>query len=487
VKPERRIASGTGVVDFLKSLDPETRRNGIELLAEQERDALDRAWREWAHAGQLSPPGNWSTWVIKAGRGFGKTLAGAQWLTGLVAAHPGAPLRFALVGATLEDARRVMVEGNSGLIEVAGPWIADWHASLGRLSFTTGASAQLFSGATPHLLRGPEHHYAWCDELAKWDKGRECWDMLQLGLRLGSTPRALVTTTPRSGSVLGAIMDEPDTVVTGGPTRANPHLPQSWKARVERLYAGTRLGRQELDGEVLPDAAGALWTVELIERCRVPPRHGEGDHPKGGGGAQATNLTPASSNSAEGAPPPRRFATRSPSPGGGGFQKVLIAVDPPSGDGTCGIVACAREGSGDTSVAHVLADHSVTGRSPEGWAAAVAAAARAHGTCQVVAEQNQGGKMIRAVLHTADPGLRVKLVNATAGKVTRAEPVSHLFEAGRAFLHGKMPELEAQLLGFIAGGGYEGPGNSPDRADAMVWGLTELMLGTRREPKIWSV
>jgi phage terminase large subunit-like protein len=138
-------------------------------------------------------------------------------------------------------------------------------------------------------------------------------------------------------------------------------------------------------------------------------------------------------------------------------------------------------------VAHVLADHSVTGRSPEGWAAAVAAAARAHGTCQVVAEQNQGGKMIRAVLHTADAGLRVKLVNATAGKVTRAEPVSHLFEAGRAFLHGKMPELEAQLLGFIAGGGYEGPGHSPDRADAMGWGLTELMLGTRREPKIWSV
>jgi len=483
--PRRRIAPGTGVAEFLKSLDPERRRDGIELLAEQERDALDREWSEWAHDGQLEPGstdsgGEWSTWVIKAGRGFGKTLAGAQWITGLVATQ--APLRFALVGATLEDARRVMVEGKSGLLEVAGAWIAEWHASLGRLSFTTGASAQLFSGATPHLLRGPEHHYAWCDELAKWDKAQECWDMLQLGLRLGPHPRALVTTTPRSGSVLQAIMDEPDTVVTGGPTRANPHLPSSWKARVERLYAGTRLGRQELDGELLPDAAGALWTVELIERCRVPLRHGEGDHPRDGGGESRPHVTPIEDAS------PLRLPTAATSPPGRGpFTRTLVAVDPPSGDGTCGIVACAREGSGDTSIAHVLADHSVTARTPEGWAAAVAAAAQAHGTVEVVAETNQGGKMIAAILHTADPGLKVKAVHAHAGKTARAEPVSHLFEAGRARLHGKMPELEAQLLGLIAGGGYEGPGHSPDRADAMVWGITELMLGRRGEPKVWRV
>jgi phage terminase large subunit-like protein len=232
--PQRRIPPGTGVLPFLKSLDPAARRRGIRLLPEAELEALDRAWEAWAHDGQLEPGateagGAWSTWVIKAGRGFGKTLAGAQWVTGLVATRPHAPLRFALVGATMEDARRVMIEGKSGLIEVAGAWVADWHASLGRLSFTTGASAQLFSGATPHLLRGPEHHYAWCDELAKWGKAEECWDMLQLGLRLGSHPRALVTTTPRAGSVLGAIMQDPDTVVTGGPTRANPHLPRNWQ------------------------------------------------------------------------------------------------------------------------------------------------------------------------------------------------------------------------------------------------------------------
>jgi phage terminase large subunit-like protein len=272
MKPRRYLSPDLDIVEYLGSLEPGWRSRALAMLPEHIGDALDRAWSEWAHDGQLEPPGNWSTWVIKAGRGFGKTLAGAQWVTGLIATEE--PLRFALVGATLEDARRVMVEGKSGLIEVAGQWIAEWHASLGRLTFTTGASAQLFSGATPHLLRGPEHHYAWCDELAKWDKARECWDMLQLGLRLGRHPRALVTTTPRSGqgsgSVLQAIMDEPDTVVTGGPTYANPHLPSSWKSRVERLYAGTRLGRQELDGEIIPDAAGALWTVELIERCRIP-------------------------------------------------------------------------------------------------------------------------------------------------------------------------------------------------------------------------
>jgi phage terminase large subunit-like protein len=196
--------------------------------------------------------------------------------------------------------------------------------------------------------------------------------------------------------------------------------------------------------------------VELIERCRIPPRAclGEGDHPEDGGGAPA-------------------------------FSRTLVAVDPPSGDGTCGIVACAREGDGGQAVGHVLADHSVSGRSPEGWAAAVAAAAAAHGTDEIVAEANQGGNMVKAVLHTADPGLRVKLVNASTGKAARAEPIAHLFEAGRAKLRGRMPALEAQLLGLIAGGGYEGPGPSPDRADAMVWGLSELMLGQRRGPRVW--
>jgi phage terminase large subunit-like protein len=243
---------------------------------------------------------------------------------------------------------------------------------------------------------------------------------------------------------------------------------------VERLYAGTRLGRQELEGELLADAAGALWTVELIERCRVGPLRLAtlGTSPVNGGGtAQSSPVYGGGVRTAD---------------GGGRFTRTLIAVDPPVGDGTCGIIACAREGSGDGAIAHILADHSVTARSPEGWAgaAAAAAAAKAHGTIEVVAEENQGGKMVKSVLHTADPNLRVRLVRAHAGKTTRAEPVAHLFEAGRVLLHRRFPELEAQLLGLIAGGKYEGPGRSPDRADAMVWGLTELMLGVRAEPRV---
>ncbi len=496
MKPARKLAPGIGIVDLLKSLAPAERRRAIGLLGPQERDTLDRAWEEWAHEGQLAPQGDWSTWVIKAGRGFGKTRAGAEWIAARIA--EGGPLRIALVGATLDDARRVMVEGRSGLLEVAGAWVTEWHASLGRLRFRTGAEAVLFTGHTPHLLRGPEHHYAWCDELAKWEQGRDTWDMLQLGLRLGARPRAIVTTTPRAGSVLGEIMKDPGTVVTGGPTRANPHLPRAWHERVHRLYAGTRLGRQELDGEDLPDVPGALWTVELIERCRIPPRHGEGDREAVEGAL--------GQRSACGEPPPPSATSpvngggsESPcsSPSGGGvraadggglsFTRTLIAVDPPVRDGTCGIIACAREGAGDTAIAHVLADHSVIARRPEGWAGAVAAAAEAHGTHEVVAEANQGGEMVKAVLHTADPGLRVRMVNARLSKTARAEPVAHLFEAGRALLHGKMPELEAQLLGMIAGGDYEGPGQSPDRADAMVWGLTELMLNQRRVPRVWVV
>ena len=478
MKRQRKLPRGTNIVAFLSSLNAETRRRAIALLSEEDREALDRAWHAWAHAGQLAPPGEWSTWVIKAGRGFGKTLAGAQWLTARIAEE--ADLRIALVGATLDDARRVMVEGNSGLLTVAAPWIEEWEPSLRRLRFRGGSQAALFSGNTPRFLRGPEHHYAWCDELAKWERGQESWDMLQLGLRLGPHPRAIVTTTPRPGPVLTGIIADPATVVTGGPTRANPHLARAWHERVERLYAGTRLGRQELDGELLPDAAGALWTVELIEKCRVPNPHRNGEvvrRSRDGG----VGCSPSDAALKEGNRPLRPAGT---SPSRGGFTRTLIAVDPPSGDGTCGIVACAREGGGDGAIAHVLADHSVTARSPEGWARAVAAAAGAHGTIEVVAEANQGGKMVKAVLAAADPRLRVKLVHASTGKTTRAEPVAHLCEAGRVRLHGRMPELEAELLGMIAGGGYEGPGQSPDRADAMVWGVSEVMR-ERAEVGVW--
>ncbi len=506
-KPET-LPPDTDPCAYLKSLKGEARRRALFSLGEQALETVDGYWQGWSHEGQrppeTCPDGTpWSTWVLMAGRGFGKTRAGAEWIVEAVAAAGASDrpdIAIALVGATLDEARRVMVEGRSGLIEVAGAWVREWNPSLRRLTFRTGAAATLFSGASPEQLRGPEHHLAWCDELAKWEKPGETWDMLQLGLRLGPRPRALVTTTPRPGPHLERIMAEPGVVKTSGTSFANPHLSDAWKRSAAARYAGTRLGRQELNGELLPDTPGALWSVELLEKCRAPeflPGTGRGTAGTAVEGEPCQVLSPLR----------QPAAATSPSRGGSApapFTRLVIAVDPPTGDGTCGIVACAKDAA---ERAHVLADHSVTGRTPEGWSTAVAAAAHmwsntplpfreregptakrweGEGTppipIQIVAESNQGGEMVRSVLRTADRSLRVKLVQARHGKADRASPVAMLFESGKVTLHGRFPDLEAQLCGLIAGGAYEGPGPSPDRADAMVWALTELML-SKEKPK----
>jgi phage terminase large subunit-like protein len=458
------------------------------MLGEEERDALDRHWPGWAHPGQLAPAGDWRVWVLMAGRGFGKTLAGAHWVAAAMRADDR--LSVALVAATIDEARAVMVEGRSGLLGVAGDLVDDWSPSRRLLRFRGGATATLFSGASPDRLRGPEHHIAWCDELAKWREPGDTWDNLQLGLRLGPRPRALVTTTPRPGPVLRRIMAESGCIATRGATRDNPHLPPAYLGAVERLYAGTRLGRQEMEGELLAEG-GALWTPETLEACRLsdPPRtrSGRGTVAEGdGGGAAAKGATKAGEDGACGYDPPAGFADPLPRDElgrdrEGEFTRTVIGVDPPSGDGTCGIVACAVDGHG---IGHILADHSVTARSPEGWARAVADAARVHRAGGVVAERNQGGKMVAAVLRAADPALPVRLVHASDGKAARAQPIALLFEAGRVRLHGRMPALEAELLGLVAGAPYQGPGTSPDRADAMVWALTDLMLGRAGVPSV---
>jgi phage terminase large subunit-like protein len=489
----RRVPSADELRARFERLSPAQRARLLASLGTDDARRLESDWALWAHAGQSAPDENWRTWIIMAGRGFGKTRAGAEWVRAIATAVPGA--RIALVAASLQEARRILVEGRSGLIEVAGDIIQVYRASERRLDFVNGSTAFVYSGASPEALRGPEHHFAWCDELAKWRRPGETWDMLQLGLRLGDHPRALVTTTPRPGPVLRRIMESRGTVVTGGPTRANPHLPAAFVEAMAEQYAGTRLGRQELEGELLTDVEGALWTVELLERVRVPApplaMRGAGDGAQRGGGAEAVpqsatlRFAPDPSTAFGGPPPPASW--------GRSYVRIVVGVDPPASSGTCGIVVCARDGAG---IAHVLADHSVTGRPPEAWARAVAAAAEVHGATTVVAERNQGGEMVRAVLRAADADLPVRLVHASIGKSARAEPVHALFEAGKVRLHGCFPELEAELRGLIAGGGYErvawpgsgpgsvsgagGPGASPDRADAMVWALTELMLGVRR-------
>ncbi|HEY0625461.1 MAG TPA: terminase family protein [Allosphingosinicella sp.] len=412
----------------------------LRAMTPKEVLRFDASFEQWRHAGQAPPRAEgWRTWLMLAGRGYGKTRAGAEWITRL-ANQRLRPVRIALVGANPEEVRKVMIEGESGLLAVGDNYGCRprWEPGLGRLRWRGGSEACIYSGADPDSLRGPQHHYAWCDEIAKWQRPEEAWTNLQLTLRLGERPRALVTTTPRPIPLLKAI--EADTalcVTTRGRTADNAHLPESFVEAMVATYGGTRLGRQELDGETLEDADGALWSRKLIERSRQS-------------GTLARD-----------------------------YVRIVIGVDPPAsahGD-ACGIVAV---GLGRDGIGYVIGDHTVAGRTPEGWATAVADAYALHDADRVVAEKNNGGEMVESVLRAADAGLPVRLVHASRGKAARAEPVAALFEKGKARFAGRFPELEDELAGMTAGGGYDGPGRSPDRADAMVWALTELMLKKER-------
>ena len=436
-----------GPIKALAALDEETARFLIAHAAERDLETLDADWQSWAHDGQRPEREEWRQWIIMAGRGFGKTRAGAEYVWAFARANPGAAI--ALVGATAQEARAVMVEGRSGLMAVARAderAAMQWRPSLRRLTFPNRAVATLYSAANPDGLRGPEHHLAWCDELAKWRRAEAAWRNLRLGLRLGTAagagrPRALITTTPRAVPLLKRLLADPETAVSRGASRANPHVDPDFVAAVEAEHEGTRFGRQELEGELLDDLEGALWSWALIERSRCAP--------------------PAAET----------------------LVRTVIGVDPPaSARGTCGIIACARDAAG---IGYVLADCSVTGAGPEGWARAVAAAARSWGADRVVAEANQGGEMVESVLRGAAAGLPVTRVHASRGKAARAEPVMTAFEAGRARLAGRFPALEDELTGLVYGGDYQGPGGSPDRADAMVWALTQLVVkAARPAPRI---
>jgi phage terminase large subunit-like protein len=425
MKPDLRT-----LIRFLATLSPEGQATVVAGLPEAVRRAVIEAWDVWALEGQLPPLGDWRVWLIRAGRGFGKTRAGAEWVHDYVRRVPEA--RIALVGATLAEVQRVMVQGPSGVIAVArDDEPLRWSATKGEVRWPSGAVATVYSSEAPESLRGPEHHLAWCDELAKWRYGEETWDNLQLTMRLGDGPRVLVTTTPRATTLMKRVMTLPDGVETRGNTRDNPYVPGSFVAAMVAEYGGKRLGRQELDGELIEDVAGALWSRALLERQRV-------------------REAPAA-------------------------VRVVVGVDPPAGIGgdACGIVAVAKGADGH---AYVLEDASVANASPEGWARAVAGCAGRHAADRVVAEGNQGGEMVRSVLRSAQATLPVRIVHARHGKVTRAEPVVALYETGRAWHVGAFAALEDELCGLVKGGRYEGPGRSPDRADACVWAMTELML-----------
>ncbi|NML09939.1 DNA-packaging protein [Sphingobium sp. AR-3-1] len=427
---------------FLAGDDRRARAAILKRLDGASAERLEREWLYLARPAQLPPPGDWRIWLMMAGRGFGKTRAGAEWVRGIAEADPQA--RIALVGATLGEARSVMVEGASGLLAIAPWWNRPAYApALRKLTWPNGAVASLFGAAEPEGLRGPQFSHGWADEIAKWAGGEAAWHNLMMGLRLGDAPRVLATTTPRPVPLVRALVarDGADVVVTRGRTAENvAHLADGFVDAMTASYGGTRLGRQELDGELIEEVEGALWTRLLVERCRVA-------HVPGA------------------------------------LSRVVVAVDPPASAGgdACGIVVAGVGGDGR---AYVIADASVAGQSPEGWARAVAAAALVHDADRVVAEANNGGAMVESVLRAAEAAMPVKLVHASRGKVARAEPVAALYEAGRVMHRGAFPALEDEMCGLIAGGGYVGPGRSPDRADALVWALTELMLGKRGEARV---
>ena len=428
----------------MAGMSPDQLREFLDKCGPRGVLLLDAAFDLWASEGQLPPAGeSWRVWLMMAGRGFGKTRAGAEWINNLA---QGSAKRIALVAASIDEARNVMVEGVSGILNIARKQRTrvTWEPSRGRLTWQKGTVAQLFSGDNADGLRGPEHHVAWCDELAKWRQADEAWNNLQMGLRAGPRPRALVTTTPRPISLLTRIKADNWTVATGGRTRDNVSLPKAFIEVMMATYAKTRIGRQELDGELIEDVEGSLWPRALIERCRdeMPAR----------------------------------------------FDRVVVGVDPPAGPSpgsgragdACGIVVCGRLGE----KYYVLADESVAGLGADVWARAVVVAAARWRADKVIAEANNGGTMVAEVLRIADHGLAPKLVHASRGKVARAEPIAMLFEAGRAFFCGGFPELEDELAGLQIGGGYDGPTRSPDRADAMVWAMNELSQARASVPRI---
>lgn len=460
----------------LLALPQAARLRRMRRLSEQQRRLLAYHWDLWGRADQKPPPGDWSTWLIMAGRGFGKTRAGAEWVRA-VACDPAA--RIALVAANLGEARAVMVEGESGIMAVCPPGqVPLFEPSLRRLVWPNGAEATVFSAQEPEALRGPQHSHAWCDEIGKWDQAGEravrAWDNLLLGLRLGEHPRVLATTTPRAVPLVRRLVAAESTMIVQGSSDANrDNLPARFLTAMHKEFGGTTLGRQELDGEMLAEVEGALWSRALLEVCRITPPLLQGRGPGGG-------VCNGSPDSPHPNPSPKEEGLLLP------HRRVVIGVDPPasaSGD-ACGIIVAALLEGGNAAV---LADCSVEKASPERWARAVAGAAQAWQADRVVAEANQGGAMVASVLRAADISLPVKLVHASRGKVARAEPVAALYEAGRVKHAGLFARVEDELCGLMAGGGYEGPGRSPDRADALVWALTELMLGRKSEPRILSM
>jgi phage terminase large subunit-like protein len=391
------------------------------------REQILKEWAIVARDSQWEPPGDWRTWMLKCGRGFGKTRSGAEWVKSKI--EDGTYGRIALVGPTAADVRDVMIEGESGILAISRPeFFPKYEPSKRRLTWPNGAIATAFSAEEPNRLRGPQHDAAWCDELGSW-KYAETWDMLMMGLRLGKDPRTCVTTTPKPSVLVKKLIKDPTTLVVGGSTFENrQNLTEYWFDTIVKQYEGTRLGLQELEGIVLEDNPDAFWQPSMLEKLRVK---------------KAPEL-----------------------------KRIVVAVDPAVTSGEdadeTGIVVAGIGVDGD---GYVLADRSCR-MSPNDWARRVVIAYDEFEAERVVAEVNNGGDLVKSILMTVSKKLSYKPVRASKGKRARAEPVAALYEQGRVHHVGFHADLESQMCEYTPDG-FQG---SPDRVDALVWALTELML-----------
>lgn len=432
------------VAESLASLPESDREMLLSELTEQQNRDLLTDWHFWARPSQLRPGTvgaqlqrvDWRYWLVQAGRGFGKTRTGAETVREWV--NEGMK-RIALVGPTAADTRDVMIEGESGILSCFPPEARpDYEPSKRRLTWPNGAMATAYSADEPERLRGPQHDAAWCDEIAAW-RFPEAWDNLLFGLRIGQDPRAVITTTPKPVKLIKDIIGDPNTVITRGSSYDNRgNLAPAFFDSIIRKYEGTRLGRQELLAELLEDIPGALWTRKLIDAARITRDEFDRNRDK--------------------------------------LLRIVVAIDPavtsnPDSDET-GIVVV-----GLTRAMHVLVIEDLSCReTPLGWARIAIAALKANRGDRIVGEVNNGGDLVAANIRSVNPNVPFRAVRASRGKALRAEPVAALYEQGRVHHVGALTTLEDQMCGWTP----QGTERSPDRLDALVWGVTELLIDTEQ-------
>jgi len=410
---------------LIASLSDAERKAWVSSLTKEQAAALRWEWAFFARPEQLAPEGNWDTWLILSGRGWGKSRTGAEWVRSL--AESGKAKRIALVGATAADVRDVMIEGESGIMSICPPWDRPlYEPSKRRITWPNGAMATAYSADEPDRLRGPQHDAAWCDEIAAWRYG-EAWDQLRFGLRLGDRPQTVVTTTPRPTQMIRDLIKHKTTVVTKGSTYDNRmNLAPTFFSQIISKYEGTRIGRQELHAELLDDVQGALWQHADIDKCRV-------------------STVPL-------------------------LRRAVVAIDPAVTSGEhsdeTGIIVA---GIDEKRQGYVIAD--LSGQySPGEWAKVAVDAYYKYDADRVVAEVNNGGDLVEFTLRTVAQNVSYKDVRATRGKFTRAEPIAALYEQHKIHHVGMFAKLEDQMCTYVPGG------KSPDRMDALVWAFFDLIV-----------